>query len=136
MSGARPIVLHQDDCAVEGWSDASRRLVRWRTLFSAGRTPTASLTLGVAELPPGQDGPLVLHRHEPVELYYVLAGEGQVWIGDEAHPVRPGSAVFVPGGVEHGARNTGSETLRILYVFAADSFEEVEYRFSPPRSIE
>ena len=26
---------------------------------------------------------------------------------------------------------TGAETMRLLYVFATDSFEQVEYRFTP-----
>jgi quercetin dioxygenase-like cupin family protein len=50
----------------------------------------------------------------------------------EEHGLRPGSAVFIPGGAEHGVRNTGAGILRLLYAFAADSFAEVEYEFSSP----
>jgi oxalate decarboxylase/phosphoglucose isomerase-like protein (cupin superfamily) len=48
------------------------------------------------------------------------------------HPVRPGTAIFVPGNAEHGALNTGSGPLRILYVFPADSFHQIEYEFPEP----
>ncbi len=39
------------------------------------------------------------------------------------------TTVFIPGNVEHRAIAAGTETLRIRYVFAADSFSEVEYVF-------
>lgn len=129
----RPVVLHERECPLESWSDATRARVAWRTLLSADRTPTAALTLGVAELPPGAHEP-VTHRHAQVEAYYVLEGEGLVLLDGVEYPVRAGSVVFVPGDAEHGAANTGEGTLRLLYVFATDSFDEVEYRFSPPGS--
>ena len=44
---------------------------------------------------------------------------------------RAGSALFIPGDVEHASLNTGGETLRILYVFGTDSFEDVQYHFLP-----
>ena len=50
-------------------------------------------------------------------------------VGDEELPVATGSTVFVPGGVWHSARNTGDDVLRILYVFAADSFDDVVYEY-------
>lgn len=131
----KPVVLHERDCPLESWSDASRSRVAWRTLLSADRTPTGALTLGVAELPPG-DHETVPHRHAQIEAYYVLEGEGLVLIDGDRYPVRAGSVVFIPGEAEHGATNTGSETLRLLYVFATDSFEEVEYRFSARGSSE
>lgn len=134
MTRSKPVVLHEDECEVESWNDETRALVRWRTLLSSDRTPTNSLTLGVAELPPGASKPIYTHRHAQVEAYYVLSGEGIVSIGGVEHPVRQGSAVFLPGDAEHGAVNTGTETMRLLYVFAADSFDQVEYRFSTPRS--
>lgn len=121
------LVLREEDLPVDGWDDARGRLT-WRTMFSAGSTPTGAMVTGVAELPEG--GFLALHRHDQAETYYVLAGYGIVTLGGAEHEVGPGSAVFLPGRAEHGVRNTGAGTLRILYVLAADSFEEVEYEFS------
>ena len=132
----KPVVLHEQDLPLESWSEASRDRVVWRTLLSGDRTPTGGLTMGVAELPPGGDAPLVTHRHAQVEAYYVLEGEGVVSIDGVEHPLRAGSVAFLPGGSDHGAVNTGRVPMRLLYVFAADSFDEVEYRFSPPRSQE
>jgi len=41
-----------------------------------------------------------------------------------------GTAVFIPGGVPHGFRNTGEEEAKLLYAFNANSFSEVEYDHS------
>ncbi len=134
MDGSKPVVLHEQDRDLESWDDPTRGPVQWRTLLSGDRTPTNALTMGVAELPPGGRQSPRIHWHAHVEAYYVLSGEGVVAIAGVEHPVRAGSAVFVPGDTEHGAANTGSETLRILYVFAADSFDEIEYEFPTVRS--
>ena len=125
----RGAVVHVGDLPLEGWNDAIRGKVVWRTLFSGDRTPTSQLTLGVTELGPGQPSPFLPHRHAQAEAYYVLSGEGVVHLDGALHPLRAGSSVFIPGDVWHGARNTGSEVLRLLYVFAADSFSDVHYIF-------
>ncbi len=125
----RPVVVHESDCPVEDWSDLGRPSVRWRTLISADRTPTNSLTMGVTDIEPGAPDELHLHRHEPAEVYYIVAGEGYVSIDGERHGVGPGDAVFVPSHALHAVANTGDETLRLLYVFGVDSFTDVEYLF-------
>lgn len=123
------VVVHEESCPLEGWDDAVRGRVVWRTLLSADRTPSAQMTLGVTEVGPGQPDPFLPHRHAQAEIYYVLAGEGVVHIDGVEQPLRPGTAVFIPGDAWHGARNTGREPLRMLYVFAADSFADVRYVF-------
>jgi oxalate decarboxylase/phosphoglucose isomerase-like protein (cupin superfamily) len=129
MPRNEPCVVHETDCPQEGWDDATRGRVVWRTLLSGDRTPTGSLTLGVVEIGPGDVKELYPHRHAQPEAYYILAGEGVVTLAGTGHPVRPGSAVFVPGNAAHCARNTGATQMRILYVFAADSFDEIRYEF-------
>ena len=129
---SQAVVVHESSCPVEEWDDAARGKVTWRTLLSGDRTPTSQMTLGVTEVGPGEPNPFQLHRHEATEIYYVLSGEGVVSIDGAEQSLRAGSSVFIPGNVPHGARNTGSETLRLLYVFAADSFSDVEYVFPGP----
>lgn len=126
---AHPYVVHESDCAVEDWSAAGRHGVSWRTLLSADRTPTHSLTIGVAEIEPGAPDDLHLHRHEPAEAYYFLSGTGVVSIDGVLHDVRTGSTVFVPPDAVHAVGNTGDDVLRLLYVFGVDSFDDVTYVF-------
>ena len=53
-------------------------------------------------------------------------------IDGEEHRVQTGSVVFIPGNAEHGMRCEGEEEVRWLYVFAADGFGGVVYRFDEP----
>ena len=129
MNPPRGVVVHEETCPLEGWDDAIRGKVVWRTLFSGDRTPTSQMTLGVTEIGPGQPSPFLPHRHAQAEIYYVLSGEGVVHIDGVEHALHAGSSVFIPGDVPHGARNTGREVLRLLYVFATDSFADVHYTF-------
>ena len=127
MESAQPVVMHETDAAGEEWDDPVKGRISFRTLFSAGTTPTAELTTGVATLEQG--GWLGVHRHEPAEVYHVLEGEGVVILDGVEHPIRAGCAVFVPADVEHEVRNTGSARLRFFYAFAREAFDQVEYRF-------
>jgi mannose-6-phosphate isomerase-like protein (cupin superfamily) len=129
MSRADPFLIHEEECEFEGSDEPTPGRVRWRTLISGDRTPTDSLTVGVAELDPGESRDFVPHKHAQAEVYYILSGEGIVNISGAEHPVRPGTAVFIPGGTAHGARNTGTQLLRLLYVFPSDSFADVKYEF-------
>ncbi len=125
-----PVIVAEAEREWEGWPEEDvpqRGGVLWRTLISAGVTPTAGLTLGVARLPPGEA--LHEHRHAQEEVYLVLEGEGVIRLAGRAHPVRAGSAVFIPGHALHGCENPGPGELRLAYVLAADSFDDVEYRF-------
>jgi mannose-6-phosphate isomerase-like protein (cupin superfamily) len=126
MGGSKPVILHETGYE-EGWDDERHGRVKWRTLFSNGRTPTDSLTVGVAEIRFGDE--LKAHRHETAEVYYFLAGEGIVTIDGVENPVRANSAAYIPGNAAHGIRNTGQCDLRFFYVFAVNSFGDVEYAF-------
>jgi quercetin dioxygenase-like cupin family protein len=123
-----PVVVGEDERAWEALGDEEASdSVLFKTLISGGLTKSEALTAGVAKIPTG--AALSRHRHRQAEVYLVLAGEGSVRVGDGVRPVRAGSAVFVPGGAVHACENTGASELRLAYVLAADSFEDVEYVF-------
>ena len=127
---AKPAVVREADREWEGWPReqvAQRGDVRWRTLISAGVTPSESLTLGVALLAPGET--LRAHRDEQAEAYLVLDGAGIVTIDGAPHALEPGTGVFIPGNAVHSVESTGRTDLRVAYVLAADAFEDVEYVF-------
>ena len=114
---------------VERWTSAGPGAVSWQTVLGGAQTPGRSLTAGVAEVEPGAPDRTFVHRHDPDELYFVLAGNGAVLVDDQEFTVSAGSTVFVPGGAWHSARNTGDDVLRILYVFPVDSFDAVVYEY-------
>jgi quercetin dioxygenase-like cupin family protein len=129
MTSTKPFVVHAEAVALEAWDDPVRGVVTWRTLLSRDRTPTEALTVGVAEVRERPGDELKMHRHAQTEVYYVLSGEGVISLDGDEQALAAGSTVFIPGGLLHGARAVGSEPLRILYVFAADSFDQVHYEF-------
>ena len=64
----------------------------------------------------GEEWPL--HNHPQDELFYYAEGEVLVSVEEEGEVVQevvpPGSWVFVPGGVRHGARNVGQSRSVIM----------------------
>ena len=124
----RPQVRDSSQVESEVWDDPVRGDVSFRVLFSADRTSTSSLYIGLTELAPG--GWLGLHRHTQAEVYHLVEGSGVVVLDGVEHRVAAGSAVFIPGDAEHGIRNTGEGTLRFVYAFATDAIDDVVYRFS------
>jgi quercetin dioxygenase-like cupin family protein len=103
--------------------------VTWRTLVSGDITPSAELSGGIAYLAPGDI--LKPHRHAPAEVYFIVSGTPIVTLNGVDQVAMPGSAVFIPGDVEHGIRNEGPGEARFFYCFAVNSFGDVEYRFPP-----
>ncbi len=70
-------------------------------------------SLAEASVAPGQASRLHRH-HRSEELYYIVAGEGHLTIGDEGFVVRVGDTVCIRPGIPHSLRNTCAEVLRIL----------------------
>ncbi|HWC77542.1 MAG TPA: cupin domain-containing protein [Blastocatellia bacterium] len=91
------------------------------------RTTSAITQCSLAEelLPPGCAVTPHFHR-ELEEIYYLLAGEGVMTVGNESRDVKAGDAVFVPRLHRHSLNNTGSEPIRLLVVCGPAFFYEDE----------
>jgi quercetin dioxygenase-like cupin family protein len=129
MSGVESFVKRVEDVKPEAWSDARGRLT-FHTLISGDLTPSEGLVAGVSIIEPG--GELALHAHAPPEVYFALEGEALVTIDGLERRVAAGAAVFIPGDALHGVRNPFDRAFKIFYVFPANRFDEIEYRFSTP----
>lgn len=68
-----------------------------------------------------------IHMNKQRSTFF--SGTGEVEVNGESTAVAVGDAVFIPGNIEHMALNTGTEPLRLLYFFAADSFTDIVYKF-------
>ena len=71
-----------------------------------------SFSMRQFEVAPGGYTPKHTHGHE--HEVFVLEGTGTVLEGDVEHPLRPGTAVFVPPKTLHQFRNTGAGPLKFL----------------------
>ena len=97
------MLVHWDDVEPIAIDDGDLRGTRWRLGAAAGATRTG---LSRYRLAPGERAmPVHVHGDEE-ELFVVLDGDGTLELGDEQHPVRPGSVVARPPGtgVAHAFR--------------------------------
>jgi quercetin dioxygenase-like cupin family protein len=74
-------------------------------------------------LAPGIKVPRHTHTRED-EVYFVLAGELEVIVGDEMFILRAGDTLMAPRNIPHQLRNSGDVENHYLLVFSPSGFEE------------
>lgn len=62
-------------------------------------------------------GQVPWHNQEQEEIYFVVAGTGEMCLGDERQTVTSGQAVHIPPGVFHQLTNTGDTPMTMLYCY-------------------
>ena len=96
-----------------------------RHLVSAATTGATSLFVAQQWLHPGQRVPR--HTHPVEEVLTFLAGTGEATIGNEHHPIGPGTTLFIPAGIPHGFHQTGATPLLVHVVFPVPQFAETTF---------
>jgi quercetin dioxygenase-like cupin family protein len=103
--------------------------------MAPGRSATLKITSDIAEsvmmfeevAPTDTVTNLHIHRDSD-EIAYVLSGEVTFMIGDEVTVGGAGTCAFMPRGLPHAWKSTGSEPGRILFLYtpgkAGGTFEE------------
>jgi quercetin dioxygenase-like cupin family protein len=90
-----------------------------KRMFNPESSGTKHMTFSIGYFAQGEG--LKSHLH-PVseEVYYVVGGEGVVYLGEEKDPITivPETAIFIPPGTIHGVQNTGEERLIICFFVA------------------
>ena len=66
------------------------------------------------------------HSHPYEHENYILEGEGELMIEGAWHAIGPGSVAYVPPGVRHQYRNTGTATLRFLCSVPVERLRSVD----------
>ena len=57
------------------------------------------------------------HYHKAMEeIYYVVDGEGEVYINNNLIKISPGSAILIPVNTIHQIKNTGSTILKFISI--------------------
>jgi mannose-6-phosphate isomerase-like protein (cupin superfamily) len=75
----------------------------------------AKVTSGITSFPPNTDVPI--HSHNCDEQVVILEGEAEVEIEGERTRLKPNDTVYVAAGRWHRFVNTGSDRLRILWIY-------------------
>jgi mannose-6-phosphate isomerase-like protein (cupin superfamily) len=70
--------------------------------------------LAIARLEQGRT--IESHTDPMEEIYFILSGEGDMSVGDESRPVKPGDAIWIPAGSAHSLTNSGQEDCFVLVV--------------------
>ena len=81
-------------------------------LVTAGESAGA-LGVSLVTMPPGVGTPLHRHTHE-AEAFYLLEGTLTYRAGEDIHHLEPGSFIYLPLGVPHAFRITGTKPAQFL----------------------
>jgi mannose-6-phosphate isomerase-like protein (cupin superfamily) len=88
--------------------------LRW--IMNAKLDANSPLTVGIAEIKPGQSNPAHLHGNCD-EVIYVLSGSCEQRVGDETVILKAGDTLRIPAGMPHQAKALGNEPLKSLVVY-------------------
>jgi mannose-6-phosphate isomerase-like protein (cupin superfamily) len=128
-------VFSHEEQPLEKWRDGVMTRMRISVL-TGGR----QLCIFDQYCDPGLGAPT--HVHAVEEVLEVIAGEAEIWIGEEKAIVRPNQSVVVPAGAKHGFRNMLTTILHTRATLAASIFEasydnrnEMSRRWSPGFSV-
>jgi quercetin dioxygenase-like cupin family protein len=83
-------------------------------------------------IPAGTKSTFHLH-HDSDEVAYVLSGEVTFKIGDEVTVGGPGTCAFMPRGVPHAWKSTGTETGRALFLYTPARARRADRRAAADR---
>ncbi len=81
--------------------------------LASGAETGGAFDLTLATQPPGIAPPLHVHTRE-AEAFYVLEGTMVYQAGDELHHLAAGSFIYLPKGIPHAFRITGTTPVRFL----------------------
>jgi mannose-6-phosphate isomerase-like protein (cupin superfamily) len=90
-------------------------LTYWKCLARPTRLAGPWEAVEWACLPPGAASGVHTHSRTE-EIYYILAGEGELYLDGALHAVRPRSLVLTRAGGTHGLRNTDAGDLEWLVI--------------------
>lgn len=64
------------------------------------------------------DQEIGMEAHKVDQIFVFVQGEGKAIINNVASDVFPNHLVFVPAGLQHNFKNTGSEELKLFTIYA------------------
>lgn len=125
------VVVHDDGQGPATWALGSL----FQQLASGAETGGA---FGLARVtqPAGTATPLHVHTGE-AEAFYLLDGTLTYRAGEQTHQLGPGSFIYLPAGIPHAFRVTGTSPVRFLAIVAPgglmDMYDEVGRPAAEPR---
>jgi len=92
--------------------------IGFKVTIGNARAQAASMTLRPGD---SEGGPKNRHRGADQWLY-VFSGRGTAIIKGRRHPLKAGTLLLIEHGEQHEIRNTGSELLKTLNIYAPPAY--------------
>ena len=100
---------------IEGRIYGARR--RTQNLVGGASPINASnFSMGYVTLEP-DGGQVPWHNQEQEEVYFIVSGTGEMFLGEERKILRAGQAVYIPSGVFHQLTNVEDSPLVMIYCY-------------------
>ena len=96
--------------------------------FMLGREDVESDALAITWVDVEVGAKQRLHNHPEVQVYVIIAGTGQMHVGDETRDVQAGDLIFIPTEAFHGIDNMGNSVLSYISA-ASPAFESLPFAY-------
>lgn len=108
---------------------AGNGLTKWfagdvYTIKASRASTNGSLGVVEATVPPGS-GPIAHAHTKADEAFYILSGELEILDGARRFMAGTGDFIFVPRGIRHRFKNTGTRATRMLFMLTPGGEERV-----------
>lgn len=100
---------------IDGRTYPARRRTQ-NLVGGASPIQATNFSMGFVTLEPN-GGQVPWHNQEQEEIYFVVAGTGEMCLGEERRTVGTGQAVYIPSKVFHQLTNTGDTPLTMVYCY-------------------
>jgi quercetin dioxygenase-like cupin family protein len=94
------------------------------TIKASRESTNGSLGVVEATVPPG-GGPIAHAHTKADEAFYILSGELEILDGARKFIAHTGDFLFVPRGIRHRFKNTGTHVTRMLFMLTPGGDEAV-----------
>lgn len=119
--------------------EGERMVRRWGLSMTIKVDPvnggSKQLLVGTEDIPPGKGIPIHKHSHCD-EVVILLQGKGTAILGARLQEVSAGAMLFIPEDEWVGLKNTGQETIRIVFIFSELGFDKYLRATSVPEGQE
>ena len=122
QAAAKPLLLEKNEGERRIWRDLPPG--EFILKVSPKNNGSERLVMGAEDMAPGDEIPTHKHLGQD-ELVYIAKGTAHVRLADQERDLHPGGTVFIPAYTWVSIKNTGSETLSLVFVFSAPGFENL-----------
>lgn len=71
-------------------------------------------SVAYAKIKPGDE--TIAHKLEATEVYYILRGQGMMYVNEESKEVREGCAIYIPPNSVQHIKNTADNDLEFICI--------------------